>query len=61
MDDELTFDANAQNKISKCNKIIGIVEGLSVILPQDSLLTLYKMCIRLQLDYAPWLEYALNI
>ena len=52
MDDELTFDANAQNKISKCNKIIGIVEGLSVILPQDSLLTLYKMCIRLQLDYA---------
>ena len=53
MDDKLTFDANAQNKISKCNKIIGIVEGLSVILLQDSLLTLYKMCIRLQLDYAP--------
>ena len=52
MDDKLSFDAHAQNKISKCNKIIVIVKQLSAILPRDSLLTPYKMLIRPHPDYA---------
>ena len=52
MDDKLTFDVHVQNKISKCNKIIGNVKRLSVILPRDALLTLYKIIIILHIDYA---------
>ena len=51
IDDGLNFDKHVQNKISKCNKIIGIVKWLSLILPQGALLTLNKMFIRLHLDY----------
>ena len=52
MDDKLNFDVHVPNKISKCNKIIGIVTCLSIILPRDATLTLYKILIRPQIDYA---------
>ena len=37
MDDKLNFDVHVQNRISKCNKIVGIVKQLSVIIPRDVL------------------------
>ena len=52
MDNKLNFDVHVPNKISKCIKIIGIIKRLSVIIPRDVLLKLYKMFIRLHLDYA---------
>ena len=52
MDDKLNFDVYIQNKISKCNKIIGIVKWLSIIFLRDALLILYKMFIRSHLQYA---------
>ena len=62
MDDKLNSDVHIQNKISKCNKITGIVKRLSVMLPRDTLLLiLYKMFIRLHLDYADILYNKPNI
>ena len=52
MDNKLNFDVHVLNKISKCIKIIGIIKRLSVIIPRDVFLKLYKMFIRLHLDYA---------
>ena len=52
MDNKLNFNVHVQNKITKCNKLIRIVKRLSVILPRDVSLRLYKMFIRLHLDYA---------
>ena len=60
MDNKLNFDVHVQNKISKCNKMIGIVKQLSIILPQDALLTLYKMFIRMHLDYPDIIYDKLN-
>ena len=37
--------------MSKCNKIIGIIKRLSIILPRDASLTLCRMFIRSHLDY----------
>ena len=39
-------------KISKYNKVIGVDKRLSVILPRDTLLTIYKMFVRPHVDYA---------
>ena len=52
MDNKLNFNVHVQNKITKCNKLIRTVKRLSVILPRDVSLRLYKMFIRLHLDYA---------
>ena len=52
MNDKLNFDAHVQNKISKCNKITGVVKRLSIALQRDALLTFYEMFIRSHLDYA---------
>ena len=39
-------------KISKYNKVNGVDKRLSVILPRDTLLTIYKMFVRPHVDYA---------
>ena len=51
MDNKLSFDVHVHKKMSKCNKIIGIIKRLSIILPRDASLTLCKMFIRSHLDY----------
>lgn len=51
MDDKLSFDVHVQTKVSKCYQIIEILRRLPIILSRDALLTLYKMFIRLHLDY----------
>lgn len=51
MVDKLDFDCTCP-KQRKYNKIIGIVKRFSVTRPRNTLLTLHKILIRPQLDYA---------
>ena len=52
LDSKLDFNEHIDNKINKCNKIIGIMKRLSVILSRKSLLTISKSFVRPNLDYA---------
>ena len=49
---KLNFNEHIENKITKCNKIIGLMERLSLILSRKSLLTIYKSFVRPNLNYA---------
>ena len=40
-----------EEKINKCNRIIGLIKKLSLILPRPSLLTIFKAFVRPHLDY----------
>ena len=48
LDSRLDFNGHIDNKINKCNKIIGIMRRLSLILSRN---TLYKAFVRSYLDY----------
>ena len=50
LDSKLGF--NVDQKIKKCNKLIGLTRRLSVNVPRNALLTLYKSFIRPHLDYS---------
>ena len=52
LDSKLDFNEHIDNKINKCNKIIGVMKRLSLILSRKSLLTIYKFFIRPNLEYA---------
>ena len=52
LDSKLDFNEHIENKINKCNKIIGIMKRLYLILSRKSLVTIYKSFIRPNLDYA---------
>ena len=52
LDSKLDFNEHIDNKINKCNKVIGIMKRLSLILSRKSLLTIYKSFVRPNLDYA---------
>ena len=52
LDSKLDFNEHIDNKINKCNKVIGIIKRLSLILSRKSLLTIYKSFVRPNLDYA---------
>ena len=51
LDSKLNFDFHINQKIKKCNKLIGVIRRLSVHLPRGALLTIYKSSIRPNLDY----------
>ena len=51
LDSNLNFNTHIDQKLKKCNKLIGLIKRLSVNLPQNALLTIYKSCIRPHLDY----------
>ena len=51
LDSKLNFNAHLDQKIKKCNRIIGLMRRLSVTLPQNALLTIYKNFVRPHLDY----------
>ena len=40
LDSKLDFNEHIDNKINKCNKVIGIMKRLSLILSRKSLLTI---------------------
>ena len=52
LDSKLDFNEHIDNKTNKCNKIIGIMKRLSLILSRKSLLTICKSFVRPNLDYA---------
>ena len=52
LDSKLDPDENINNKINKCNKIIGIMKKLSLFLSRKTLLTIYKFFLRPNLYYA---------
>ena len=52
LDSKLNFNEHIESKITKCNKIIGLMKKLSQFLSRKSLLTIYKSFVRSILDYA---------
>ena len=46
LDSKLDFNTHIDQKIKKCNKLIGLMKRLSVHLPRSALLTIYKSFIR---------------
>ena len=52
LDRNLTFGFHLKEKISKANRVIGLIKHLSRILPRKSLVTLYTSFARPHLDYA---------
>ena len=51
LDKRLSFNKYIQSKMNKCYKMIGVIKRLSVNLPRDALLRIYKSFIRPHLDY----------
>ena len=51
LDQQLNFSDHIQSKMSKCYKMIGIIKRLSVNIPRDTLLRVFKSLIRPYLDY----------
>ena len=47
----LNFNTHIDQKSKRCNKMIGLIRRLSVNLPRNALLTIYKSFIRPHLDY----------
>ena len=52
LDSKLDFKQHIDDKINKCNKIIGTMRRLSMTLSRKILLTIYKSFVRPLLDYA---------
>ena len=49
---KLSFNSHIDQKIKKCNKLIGLIRSLFFLdLPRNALLTIYKSFIRPYLDY----------
>ena len=48
----LNFTEHLNSKISKCDKLIGIIKKLTINFPRNALLRTYKSFIRSHLDYA---------
>ena len=51
LDTKLNFQEHLNNVLSKVNKTNGLLWKLQAFLPRQSLVTVYKAFIRLQLDY----------
>ena len=54
-DSKLKFNDHADQKVIKCNRIIGPNRRLLIILPRNALLTIYKSFVRPYLDYGDFL------
>ena len=52
LDSKIDFTEHIDNKINKCNKIIGIMKRLSSILSRKSLPTIYKSFDKSNIDFA---------
>ena len=51
LDSNLDFKFHVDQKFKKCNKLIGLIRRLSVNVPRNALLTIYKSFIRPHLDF----------
>ena len=52
MNSKLSFNDHVNQKINKCNRILGLMKRLSLILSRKQLLTIYRTLVRSHLDYA---------
>ena len=52
IDTKFDFNIHTDNKINKCNKIIGLMKRLSLSISRGGVLTIYKTFVRPHLDYA---------
>ena len=59
-DEKLNFNHHIKEKMTKAMKGIGVIKRLSKMLPQHSLLTIYKSFVRRHLDYGDTLYDQLN-
>ena len=50
-DSKLNFNVHVDQNIKNCNKIIGLIRPLSINLPRNALLTIYKSFVKIHLDY----------
>ena len=51
LDTKLKFNEHFDDKINKCNRIIGLIKKLALILPTAGLLTIYKAFVRPNLQW----------
>ena len=51
LDNKIDFNKHLEEKINKCNKIIGMMKKLFTSVSKQSLLTIYKSFVRTILDY----------
>ena len=51
LDSRLNLNDHEQSKTNKCYKIIGLIKKLSIHLPREALLQIYKSFVRPNLDY----------
>ena len=52
LDSKLSFNEYVNQKINKCNRMLGLMKRLSLALSRKQLLTIYKTFVRSHLDYA---------
>ena len=48
---KVNFNAHVDQKLKTCNRIIGLIRRLSVTLPRNALLTIYKTFVTPHLGY----------
>ena len=51
LDSKVTFNSHINQKIEKCNKLIGFLRRLAVNLPRNASLAVYKSFFRPHLEY----------
>ena len=56
LDSNLNFNTRINQKIKDCNKIVGLIRRLSVNLPCNAFLSIYRSFIRPHLDYGDTLS-----
>ena len=56
LDSKLDFSIHFEQKIRKCNKIIGLIRRLSVFLLRKAQITIYRSFVRLHLGYGDTLH-----
>ena len=54
LNNKLDVNKHLDEKINKCNKIIGMMKKLSPLVSRQSLLTIYRSFVRQILDYGLW-------
>ena len=52
LDSRLNLNEHVQSKTNKCYKIIGLIKKLSIHIPREALLQIYKSFVRPNLDYS---------
>ena len=60
LDSRLNFNEHVQSKMNKCYNIIGLIKKLSIHLPREALLMIYKSFVRPNPYYKHVQKYGKN-